>query len=409
MNNFNNYNSSYRYYDGGGTTGNDPTPFDPNNLSKKESKELERMGFTTPFLKKSFINSVRSLMPENELGKATFQDYVNVYNTYDRISNMNGGAGFGGHRIIGRGPDGEGGVDEWKDFVGNKMRIHRNGNVVDFEDYTPEQLEHAMFNRFASDGEIAKRDKNWYDTNIAFMNKMAAQDNYDWFNEHSTRKFIEGDNSPYALQKHGDSTFIKDPETGKKYEVLTMTGNDGKMVFVAGPDGAKHGLRTQRIYDPNYRIPTRGREGQEMDAEGYLINSDFTPRANGNMPEQPLQNPVRLPNGNYEIQGSPNKHAYGGRTSRRLYAAGGSMGMIPMGEQEDYNMVGAGGSHEQNPMGGVPYGMNADGSQNMVEQGEASVGNQVFSDRSSLSPELCQQLGLPSVATKKASESLPFF
>jgi len=45
-------------------------------------------------------------------------------------------------------------------------------------------------------------------------------------------------------------------------------------------------------------------------------------------------------------------------------------------------------------MGGVPYGYNQDGSQNMVEQGEVSVGDEVFSDRTQVSPELCQQLGL---------------
>lgn len=90
------------------------------------------------------------------------------------------------------------------------------------------------------------------------------------------------------------------------------------------------------------------------------------------------------------------EYAYGGRTTR-LYAVGGLTGeQIPIGEQpEDYNMVGAGGSHEQNPMGGVPYGVNQDGSQNMVEEGEVSVGNNVFSDRTAISPELCQQLGLP--------------
>ena len=93
-------------------------------------------------------------------------------------------------------------------------------------------------------------------------------------------------------------------------------------------------------------------------------------------------------------------YACGGRTSRRTYAEGGSMGTpIPLGEQEDYNMVGAGGSHEENPQGGVPYGINQDGTQNMVEEGEVTVGNNVFSDRIQLSPELCQQLGLPEGTT----------
>lgn len=88
----------------------------------------------------------------------------------------------------------------------------------------------------------------------------------------------------------------------------------------------------------------------------------------------------------------------GGRTTR-YYAVGGTTGeQIPIGEVEqpnDYNMIGEGGTHEENPMGGVPYGVNQDGTQNMVEEGEVSVGNNVFSDRTQMSPELCQQLGLP--------------
>lgn len=90
------------------------------------------------------------------------------------------------------------------------------------------------------------------------------------------------------------------------------------------------------------------------------------------------------------------ENACGGKTSRRLYASGGSMeAPMPLGPQEDYNAINAGGSHEMNPQGGVPYGVNQDGSQNMVEEGEVSVGNNIFSDRTAMSPELCQQLGLP--------------
>jgi len=52
------------------------------------------------------------------------------------------------------------------------------------------------------------------------------------------------------------------------------------------------------------------------------------------------------------------------------------------------NEVNAGGSHEQNPNGGVPHGMGANGQQNTVEEGETSFNfgedKFIFSDRLSL-------------------------
>lgn len=381
MNNFGIYN---HYYDRGGEKPTSPKPFDPNNPSKEDLKKLKKIGYADRFGINGFINAASSYMPEKELENATLDDYINVYNTFNKVSKMNGGAGFGAGQY---GYENNEYVDKWKDYINKGIKIHGNGKVVGFEEYSPEQLEGAMFNKFAHPGEVALRNKNWYDTWIPFMNQKAREGDFSWFNENSSKKYEKGNEDPYMLQSHGDSTLIKDPKTGLTYEVLTMKGHDGSMEFIPAYEGIKNGIRTQRVYDPNYNTPVFGNADQDqyMDAYGYKINTDFAPRAQGNLPEQPLKNPIRLQKVN----------AYGGRTSRRLYAAGGSMGMIPMGEQEDYNMVGAGGSHEQNPMGGVPYGMNADGSQNMVEQGEASVGNQVFSDRSSLSPELCQQLGLP--------------
>jgi len=66
-------------------------------------------------------------------------------------------------------------------------------------------------------------------------------------------------------------------------------------------------------------------------------------------------------------------------------------GMVPGGNQEEglveYN---GGGSHEQNPLGGIPIGMGANGKPNTVEHGEASYkfknkegkyDNYIFSNR----------------------------
>lgn len=47
-----------------------------------------------------------------------------------------------------------------------------------------------------------------------------------------------------------------------------------------------------------------------------------------------------------------------------------------------------GGTHETNPYGGIPIGLDPEGKPNLVEQGEAKYGNYVFSDRIPVTKEL---------------------
>ena len=67
-----------------------------------------------------------------------------------------------------------------------------------------------------------------------------------------------------------------------------------------------------------------------------------------------------------------------------MFALGGYMG----GKHDPINFLTkyqAGGTHEQNPLGGIPLGMGANGKPNVVEQGEASFnfkdGKYIFSNR----------------------------
>lgn len=91
-----------------------------------------------------------------------------------------------------------------------------------------------------------------------------------------------------------------------------------------------------------------------------------------------------------------NMAAYGGFL--RKYDLGGSLG--------DFNEVNAGGTHEQNPFGGVMVRPDAS-----VEQGETITntnnGDYVFSDRLKLSKQECLDLGVPVGSTyAKASKIL---
>lgn len=80
-----------------------------------------------------------------------------------------------------------------------------------------------------------------------------------------------------------------------------------------------------------------------------------------------------------------------------------SMNYFAMGGMPDFNEFNTGGTHEQNPNGGIPQGMDKQGVMNTVEQGETKTttpeGDYIFSDRLKLSKEECKQLGVPKDST----------
>ena len=54
-----------------------------------------------------------------------------------------------------------------------------------------------------------------------------------------------------------------------------------------------------------------------------------------------------------------------------------------------------GGLHETNPNGGIPMGQSPEGQMNTVEEGEARMGDMIYSDRIPLSQEAVEAVGLP--------------
>lgn len=70
------------------------------------------------------------------------------------------------------------------------------------------------------------------------------------------------------------------------------------------------------------------------------------------------------------------------------------------------NEFNEGGSHEQNPLGGVPQGMGNNGQMNTVEQGETKKDSFVYSNRITLTPEIVSQFNLPkSLAGKTVADA----
>lgn len=72
-----------------------------------------------------------------------------------------------------------------------------------------------------------------------------------------------------------------------------------------------------------------------------------------------------------------------------LFAQGGQMNQLT-----EFN---EGGLHEENPLGGIPQGVNQDGQVNLVEEGETKLNSQnyVFSDKLKVDAETAAQFNLP--------------
>lgn len=84
------------------------------------------------------------------------------------------------------------------------------------------------------------------------------------------------------------------------------------------------------------------------------------------------------------------------RTSMPMFAFGGALGGYGGDWSNGLTYIGAGGSHEENPLGGVPAGMSQDGRPNQVEEGEYIWTDQdyVFSKRIEIPEEEYEALGL---------------
>jgi len=91
---------------------------------------------------------------------------------------------------------------------------------------------------------------------------------------------------------------------------------------------------------------------------------------------------------------------YGGK--KYQYAAGGAMPMEQLTEFKE------GGKHDENPLGGIPQGINPEGQMNLVEEGETKFDaqNYIFSDTLKVDKETAEEFNLsPKMAGKTFADA----
>lgn len=89
------------------------------------------------------------------------------------------------------------------------------------------------------------------------------------------------------------------------------------------------------------------------------------------------------------------KKANFARNAAKWHSFGGNLNTNGADFSNGQIIVGNGGTHEENPMEGVPMGMDAEGNPNLVEQGEVIFNDYVFSNRLFADSGLLESFNLP--------------
>lgn len=89
------------------------------------------------------------------------------------------------------------------------------------------------------------------------------------------------------------------------------------------------------------------------------------------------------------------KKANFARNAAKWHSFGGDLNTHGADFTNGQIIVGNGGTHEENPMEGVPMGMDAEGNPNLVEQGEVIFNDYVFSNRLFADGSLLESFNLP--------------
>lgn len=89
------------------------------------------------------------------------------------------------------------------------------------------------------------------------------------------------------------------------------------------------------------------------------------------------------------------KKANFARNAAKWHSFGGNLNTNGADFSNGQIIVGNGGTHEENPMEGVPMGMDAEGNPNLVEQGEVIFNDYVFSNRLFADGGLLESFNLP--------------
>ena len=166
------------------------------------------------------------------------------------------------------------------------------------------------------------------------------------------------------------------------------------------------GMLNKNSQEAEYAPNASGESGTGWGSRGLANASPIEKRENPEMGDiyipsnsSPGEEPITYDPANPEGFNEENNFKQGGAMNRNYY----SMGGRAFADGGQLTQFTEGGTHEQNPLGGIPQGFAPDGKLNLVEQGETKLNaaDYVFSDQIKVSKETASLYGLPNSAVGK--------
>lgn len=233
---------------------------------------------------------------------------------------------------------------------GKSVQSFASQVLANKEDYSPAMVKKANFARntskwkHADGGPLKKgRYEDWYKTVPADRNDTTS---------YNLKRAYEL--APYDELEAWRTSSIKDLEEGKNHlRSVYLNPNTGVYEFMKSKNHPTLHFETD-WYNSNDPEAVKFRKDYDLDMSG-----DY-----------------------YKYV--PKKKAFGGDLN--THGADFANGQI---------IVGNGGTHEENPMEGVPMGIDAEGTPNLVEQGEVIFNDYVFSNRLFADSGLLESFNLP--------------
>jgi len=222
--------------------------------------------------------------------------------------------------------------------------------------------------QYAYGGQMKPPTRSTYENEL--MSRVITERNKD---KNFVQRALSPNDYPSIINKDGSKTthlmqYSTDNNANAFVSPRVVQNELGLLNKLTPREGAQYGRKTgQEIMIPDVQLADYyASNGLIKHADGGRIDNDLNTKYN-----------------NY-LNNNMKQYAQGGQLTR----------------------FDEGGTHEQNPLGGVPQGQDNQGNMNTVEQGESKKGNFVYSNRIALDKGLVKQFNLPAyVANKSVSDA----